>query len=173
MSLDQLYKKKWLHSVEMSDNNFGPAAFDGEDFAGRGFMPYMTNEKLSERQVGYTLISDKFNHQKPCRNALGLVGGNEVSATSGNLVDLESDLRGITRALTSCPAKQFIPECAPGSATACPDWPSRIQYKTKDTNETRIIGTAPRHLPTCQMNSYQAVPHPKPFSIGTCEPNRF
>ena len=62
---------------------------------------------------GYTVIPTKFYHPNASRNALGLVGGNEVSLPSGNLVDVESELRGITRDLSKAPAKK-----APAKKTA-------------------------------------------------------
>lgn len=114
---------------------------------------------------GYTLLPSKFYHASASRHALGLVGGNEVSVASGNLVDLESDLRGITRDLSHAPAKQYKPECAgtAGSNVSCPPWPRQVVFNERATGKARVVSTAPRHLPTHQMFAYPGVPAPEPF----------
>lgn len=120
----------------------------------------------------YTQIPSKFEHPEKCRNALGLVGGSEVSNISGNLVDLESDLLGITRAQSKCIARQYAPACALG-ADGCPDVPASFSFKDKATGEVRMVNTKPRNLPTCQMNTLPGVSAPQPLKTQTCYPNRF
>jgi hypothetical protein len=126
---------------------------------------------------GYTMIPQKFYHPNAGRNALGLVGGNDVSLITGNMVDLESDLRNITRDLSKAPAKQYHPSCALGGVTSmdpsplaaiggagsCPAWPRQLVFQERATGKARTIETAPRHLPTVQMMSYPGVPRPEPF----------
>jgi hypothetical protein len=127
---------------------------------------------------GYTMIPQKFYHPNPSRNALGLVGGNEVSMATGNLVDVESDLRNITRDLTDCPSKKYQPSCplgAAGSAPAaanslasftggpCAPWPSQIVFQERGTSNVRAVNTQPRHLATTQYVSYPGVPAPESF----------
>jgi hypothetical protein len=53
----------------------------------------------------YSMYPGKFENCAKCRIELGQTGGNGVSLYSGNLVDLESDLRGQTRPASLCPAK--------------------------------------------------------------------
>ena len=80
--------------------NYAPAAFgnSGPATFGLGSGPSFLSEQQSANLAGYTMIPDKFYHDKPCRNALGLVGGNDVSVvTASPMVDVESDLYGITR----------------------------------------------------------------------------
>jgi hypothetical protein len=123
---------------------------------------------------GYAMIPQKFYHPNAGRHALGLIGGNEVSLITGNMVDLESDLRNITRDLSKAPAKQYQPSCALGvnssDATplaaiggSCPAWPKQLVFQERATGKARTIDTAPRHLPTIQMMSYPGVPRPEPF----------
>jgi len=127
---------------------------------------------------GYTQIPQKFYHPNASRNALGLVGGNDVSVASGNLVDLESDLRGVTRDLSNAPAKKFQSSCPLGSGEAlhgtgrnpttmlasvqggCPPWPNQLVFTERATGKIRTVATAPRHLPTTQYVSYPGVPAP-------------
>jgi hypothetical protein len=124
---------------------------------------------------GYTMISQKFYHPNASRHGLGLVSGNEVSLISGNMVDLESDLRNLTRDLSKAPSKQYQPSCALGvssmessslaafSGSGCPAWPRQLVFQERSTGKARTINMAPRHLPTVQMMSYPGVPRPEPF----------
>lgn len=125
---------------------------------------------------GYSMIPQKFYHPNAGRHALGLVGGNDVSLITGNMVDLESDLRNITRDLSKAPAKKYHPSCALGvgsmdpsplaafgGAGGCPAWPKQLVFQERATGKVRTIDTAPRHLPTIQMMSYPGVPRPEPF----------
>lgn len=123
---------------------------------------------------GYTMIPQKFYHPNAGRHALGIVGGNDVSLITGNMVDLESDLRNITRDLSKAPAKQYYPSCALGVSSsdptplasitdACPAWPKQIVFQERATGKVRTVNTTPRHLPTIQMMSYPGVPRPEPF----------
>ena len=62
------------------------------------------DQRLSENKssLDYTLYEGKFYNSSKCRMELGQVGGNGVSLYSGNLVDLESKLRGIQRTNSKC-----------------------------------------------------------------------
>lgn len=139
--------------------------------------PLISQPKRSDIIAGgYTMIPQKYYHPNAGRNALGLIGGNEVSLASGNLVDLESDLRGITRDLSHAPAKKYQPSCALGGTEAgekslaplsdgsCPSWPRQIVFAERGTNRAVSVSTTPRHLPTIQMMSYPGVPAPTPFT---------
>lgn len=121
---------------------------------------------------GYTMISQTFSHPNPGRNALGLVGGNEVSLPAGNIVDVESELYGITRSLTHVPAKQYRPSCPLGD-NKCPSWPNSFQFKERSTGKERTISMKPMHLQTTQMFSYPGVPAPKPLVQQIYAPWRF
>lgn len=127
---------------------------------------------------GYMLIPEKFYHPAISRNALGLVGGNEVSVISGNMVDLESDLFGITRDLSRCPSRKYYPSCALGAGkapmtsegpspiggTGCASWPNQLVFQERGTGQVVTVDTSPRHLPTIQYRSYPGVPAPTPFT---------
>jgi hypothetical protein len=129
-------------------------------------------DQQSADRYSYVLIPEKWENPNKCRNALGLVGGSEVSHVKGNLVDLESDLFGITRPQSKCNAKQYTPSCPLGGGE-CPDYPASINYKDKGTGEVRSVDTTPYHLRTCQSWSYPGVPVPRPYGQETCETNRF
>ena len=57
--------------------------------------------------LSYTLNPIKFENCSKCRMELGVVGGTAVSHIKGNLVDLESDLRGQNHPTTHCPSKNI------------------------------------------------------------------
>lgn len=132
----------------------------------------MVRDQQSKDMFSYTQISDKFEHPHKCRNALGLVGGSEVSNISGNMVDLESDLLGITRAQSKCIPRQYKPAC-PLGGPGCPDVPPNMTFMNKSTGQQETIQTAPVHLPTCQMNTLPGVGYPQALHVNTCYPNRF
>jgi hypothetical protein len=120
----------------------------------------------------YTQMPTQFENPNKCRNALGLVGGSEVSNISGNMVDLESDLLGITRVQSKCIARQYKPAC-PLGGPGCPETPPSFTFRDKSTGEVRVVNTAPRNLPTCQFTTYPGVGSPETLNTGTCYPMRF
>ena len=129
-------------------------------------------DQQSRGVFAYTQIQDKFEHPQKCRNALGLVGGTEVSNISGNMVDLESDLLGITRVQSKCIARQYAPAC-PLGGPGCPDTPPSFSFRDKSTGAERTVNTEPHDLPTCQYATYPGVGTPEALQSGTCYPMRF
>ena len=131
---------------------------------------------------GHTVLPQKFYHPNASRNALGLIAGNNVSLIAGNLVDLESDLRNITRDLSDDPKRKYQPGCPLGgrknghpepapinSAAAtfaestCPAWPKQLVFAERGTGKVVSVDTSPRHLPTTQLFSYPGYPAPQKF----------
>lgn len=110
------------------------------------------NESVSI--LSYVLNTDRFENPKKCRHTLGLVGGTAVSHIQGNMVDLESDLRGQTRFQTKCAARQWMPLVEEGG-----------QIKN---DKTAPIDTRMKHLPACQMFAYRAVPLPGAMELTQC-----
>lgn len=106
---------------------------------------YKRNLKENVSILSYVLSPFRYEHQDKCRHNLGLLGGTAVSHVQGNLVDLESDLRGQTRFLTKCADKQHRPITENGVIR---------------NDKTEPIDTKKLHLPACQMISYKSVPLP-------------
>lgn len=96
-------------------------------------------------------------HPKPHRHILGLVGGNDASLIKGNMVDLESDLRGINIPNTFCPWKQYQP-------------PPKVQKEiVRDNRKIALkIDVQKAHLPAYQMIAYPAVVAPFPIKNEVC-----
>ena len=63
--------------------------------------------KQSTAQGCYQFFAGKYINNNECRVNFGIVGGNDVSLYRGNLVDLESDMRGINRDNSLCPKNKF------------------------------------------------------------------
>ncbi len=77
------------------------------------YDPCAYNKRLSESTsiLTYKLDPNKYYNCNQCRIQFGVVGGNEVSLSSCNLVDLESDLRNQTRLYSLCPERKYLPNC--------------------------------------------------------------
>ena len=60
-----------------------------------------------------------YENANKCRIDLGVVGGSNVSHIKGNLVDLETDLRGQTRRTTKCPTRLYQNPCPRGDMNNC------------------------------------------------------
>jgi hypothetical protein len=111
-------------------------------------------EKQENPQVRDVFLSSEV-HSKPMRNMLGMVGGNEVSVIKGNSVDLESDLRGITRTNTFAPWRSYQP---PSGNTV---------YRSTPKGQV-VIDTTPRHLPAMQAWAYPTIYAPDPIKHEVC-----
>jgi hypothetical protein len=105
-----------------------------------------TRKALSQAtgEFAYMMYPGKYANCSKCRIELGsgASAGNQVSLYSGNLVDLESDLRGQTRPASLCPGMAYNPN-------------------------TPLKG----HLinqPSCQMVNYPGVQMPSTFKMSGC-----
>jgi len=129
-------------------------------------------DQQSAGMFAYTQMPVKFENPSKCRNALGLVGGSEVSNIRGNLVDLESDLYGRTRVQSKCISRQYKPAC-PLGGPGCPDTPPSFSFRDKSTGETRYVDTTPQNLNTCQYTTFPGIGSPEKLQMGSCYPMRF
>ena len=122
--------------------------------------------EVRENPQTYDLLPSYGEHPAPRQHMLGIVGGNEVPYQGRTMqVDTESDLRGITRPNTFCPARQHQPARLgePASELA----PRGIKQKTPIT-----IAHTP--LTSAQMWAYPATIAPEAFTPNTCQaPEKF
>ena len=116
---------------------------------------YKKNLQESTSPLNYSLYPGKFENCSKCRIELGVVGGNSVSLFSGNLVDLESDLRGQTRPASLCPKEKYQPGCPYSGREGIPCGSFNTQQK--------LI-----NQPACQMQSYPKIPFPPSQKIYKC-----
>jgi len=110
-----------------------------------------------ENPQSYDRLLQNYVSPYASRHELGTIAGNNVSMIKGNLTDLESDIRGITRINTHAPWRQYQ---APLS-----DQDNIVRHNWKNTVQ---INTQPIHLPSHQMWAYAAVVAPQPFVKETC-----
>ena len=120
----------------------------------------------SRNQIQYTLDPVKYYHPTPCRMALGVVGGNNVSQIQGNLVDLESDLLNITRKYSECPSQKFKSLCENLDLNECKQ--KNIVIDGPGCNTPREVNTQPLHLPSCNLFRYKPIPLPPPLDLPSC-----
>jgi len=120
----------------------------------------------TENPQAYDYLPSQFTHPLPQRHVLGLVGGNEVSLIKGNLVDLESDLRGITIPITHAPWRQYQ---APTQQSL------NSGYIQRDNTKTQLkINIEPTHLPSYQMWAYPGLVGPQPMVSEVCrQPEKY
>jgi hypothetical protein len=110
-----------------------------------------------ENPQHYDYLTTQIVNPTPQRHILGLVGGNDVSLIKGNMVDLESDLRGINIPNTFCPWRQYQP-------------PTKQQKEIvrENTKASLKINVEKEHLPVYQMIAYPAVIAPLPMVNQVC-----
>lgn len=116
-----------------------------------------THWEKEEIPQHYDSLPSQYTNPEPKRHILGIVGGNEVSLIKGNLVDMESDLRGITLPITFAPWRQYQP-------------PQHNQNEIvrKNVKNALTINVQKEHLPSYQMMAYPAVIAPLPFVNEVC-----
>jgi|SaaInlV_165m_DNA_3_1040750.scaffolds.fasta_scaffold72493_1 hypothetical protein len=125
---------------------------------------YAKQLQESVSPLEYQLNPQKYEHCKKCRIELGVVGGTNVSHADGNLVDVESDLRNITRASSRCPGRKFNPSCDIGRCKA-PGYPCGGGGKVNCDNRNRL------HLNACQLHNYKHLDFKVPeINIDFCSP---
>jgi len=117
-------------------------------------------EKVLNESTGsfaYAMYTGKYENCAKCRIELGQFGGNAVSLFSGNLVDLESDLRGQTRPASLCPKNKYQPKCKTQNSK-CDGLPCDVskQYHLVDQ-------------PSCQMVRYPPNPKQPQFQLQGCQ----
>ena len=123
---------------------------------------YNANQSVSP--LGYLLDTDKYENINKCRIGKGIIGGTNVSHIKGNLVDLESDLYGITRKASNCPDRKFFSKCSINNINNCQA--DNIFIEGNVSTKERIINTDLEHLPTCQIVDYKNIYLPKPIKIN-------
>ena len=127
---------------------------------------YKHNLNESVGTLAYVLDPSKYENCNKCRMELGILGGTNVSHIKGNLVDLETDLMGITRKASLCPAQKFTSNCATGNMANCQ--PGNIVIQGDTCGKQRTIDTTPLHLRSCNMIRYKPIPLPPKLELSQC-----
>jgi|UniRef100_A0A6C0BF88 hypothetical protein len=121
------------------------------------YGPILTSHwEKKENPQHYDDLTSQYVNPRPQRHILGIVGGNEVSLIKGNMVDLESDLRGINIPNTFAPWRQYQP-------------PQQKKDIVRDNTKISLtIDIQKAHLPAYQMMGYPAVVAPYPIVNEVC-----
>jgi hypothetical protein len=98
----------------------------------------------------YAIDDCRYVHKNPRRVEFGIVGGNDVSLIGGNLIDLESDLKGQTRLASKCPTLYYQNPCPAGDMNTCK--PRQVVVRGNPSNMGRVIDTTLYHLPPAQFS---------------------
>jgi hypothetical protein len=98
-----------------------------------------------------------YTHPDPKRHILGTVAGNNVSQIRGSMIDLESDLRGITIPTTKAPWRQYQ---APAS--------NQTTIERSNTKGAVNIDVRKEDLRPYQMWAYPGTYAPEPIRKETC-----
>jgi hypothetical protein len=114
---------------------------------------YTQDLKSNVNTLGHILAPYRYEHKDKCIHQLGFVGGTAVSHIQGNLVDLDSELRGQTRILSKCQTNLYKPVG---------------EDKMIVNDKTQPIDTNMSHLPSCQSIMYRSIPMPPPIKINNC-----
>jgi len=113
---------------------------------------YQKNLENNVSTLSYILSPMRYENSNKCRHQLGFLNGTNVSHIQGNLVDLESDLRGQTRLLSKCDNNKYIP----------------TEDNIVKNDKTPPIDVTLKHLPSCQSITYRSVNLPPPMKISNC-----
>jgi hypothetical protein len=117
--------------------------------------------------LDYMLDPVRMENPQKCRHQLGLLGGTNVSHIQGNLVDLETDLFGITRKHSNCPCRKYLNKCAVSDdLNNCQR--QSINIEGNPSTVGRTIDTTPMHLQNCQTIRYKPVPLPQKMDLPHC-----
>ena len=116
--------------------------------------------------LGWVLDPARFENCNKCRIEFGVVGGTNVSHAKGNLVDLETELRGTTRLQSKCPTLKYQNPCPNGEMTTCQ--PQEVVIIANPSNSGRVIDLTPQHLSSCQMMKYRPISIPLAMEPVKC-----
>tara|TARA_Y100001970_G_scaffold292184_1_gene432340 strand:- start:1432 stop:1860 length:429 start_codon:yes stop_codon:yes gene_type:complete len=130
---------------------------------------YKTNLKQSVGSFAYTLDPVRYENLNKCRMELGVLAGTSVSHIRGNLVDLETELRGQNRNASACPSNHYIPPFLADDNSYVQ--PKTIKIKGEPNRQEKVIDTSLTHLPSCQMVQYKPIPKETKTTFNPCPNN--
>lgn len=131
------------------------------------YDPCATKKRTEESTsvLSYLMDANKYYNPNPCRIEMGTVGGNNVSLYEGNMVDLESDLRGQTRVASQCPSNYYLPgtvvqgrdvkKCTPDCGA------DGLPCGNAECRRKKLV-----HLPSCKMVDYKPRQQDKGYELN-------
>jgi len=113
---------------------------------------YKQNLQNNVSALSYILSPIAYENEAKCRHQFGLISGAPVSHIKGNMVDLDSELRGQTRYISKCGGNEYLPS---------------VDGIIKN-DKTAPIDTAMLHLPACQNIMFRSIPLPPKMELNHC-----
>ena len=132
---------------------------------------YKVNLNQSVGPYAYVLDPVRYENSNKCRMELGVIGGTSVSHIKGNLVDLETELRGGNRNASLCPAKHYMPPSLTNDNNYVQ--PCGILIEGTPNRTKSVINTKLAHLPSCQMIRYKPMVREPQINWETCPPRKY
>ena len=119
--------------------------------------PCETKKRIDESTgvLGYLLDPTKYYNHNPCFIEKGIVGGNAVSLYAKNMVDLESDLTGRTRAQTKCPSGMYLPGTIVQGTDSSKCQCGAFRSLAGPCGKPGCVQRKLVHLPSCNMINYK------------------
>lgn len=107
--------------------------------------------------VNYRMDVNRYYNPNVKRIEQGIVGGNDVSIYKGDLVNLDSELRGITRPATKCPTGLYQPKTLIQNEAVlnCKDLESCAYERNKQLT----------HLPSANIINYRPKQKVKGYTL--------
>jgi len=125
---------------------------------------YREDLAQSVNPLSYILDPIKYENCKKCRPELGVVGGTAVSHISGNLVDLENNLRAGDRPYTRCDEYKYQGNPAGATFVQGKEYIKPVCYPKVDTTM--------RHLKSCQFMDFPETPYAPSMQVSSCTKGR-
>lgn len=108
---------------------------------------YRKGLRQSVSVLDHVLDPNRFLNCNESRMELGTFGGTNVSLSKDNLVNIESDLRGQTRQLSTCPELKYLPNCEgcdTNEGLPCGSWSCRQKEPLTHLKSGNIVQLGPR-----------------------------
>tara|TARA_B110000259_G_scaffold91469_1_gene106247 strand:+ start:21 stop:407 length:387 start_codon:yes stop_codon:yes gene_type:complete len=111
----------------------------------------------SIRLNNYVMDNNKFQNLNQCRVEFGLFGGNNVSQTKSNIIDVENSLKGLTIVNSKCPENNYTPSDSNNYVS-----PNNIK-NTPELNLEKV------HLKHCNFFDYPGIPMENQHIFNKCD----
>lgn len=112
----------------------------------------------SIRLNNYMLDENRYENKNKCRVEFGILGGSAVSHTKSNIVDIENDLLGITRASSKCADNLY----------KAPENNKIIPVNNFKTDSKPTLNLEKQHLKPCNFFNYQLIPNEPALVFDDC-----
>lgn len=145
---------------------------------------YRKELSQSTSPIYYTTDPTKYYNQNDTRINFGILGGNNVSVTKQNMINLENDLFGLTRQNSLCPEKKYIPncqDCCEISGNVDPSRKCPMDKNLQHLKESNLIDFSPRidhigynlHYPAPPRDSKLSQQYPPQLNPTRFNPQQF